>query len=121
MQKLPTNIVWRGRTAYVRVKVPADLVEAFGRTFVRESLDTTDVQEAKLRGATRLAALHQQWDGLRKRSGLSQDDLKRIASQFYDERLEADFKRRAGLADRPGIGSAESDVARSKRLRGRGA
>lgn len=95
---LPTNIVWRDRTAYVRIEVPADVQEAFGRKLVRESLKTSNERDAIRLGLARLAALAEEWEDIRKRRAITPEDHHRIASTFYLDKLEADRKRRANYA-----------------------
>lgn len=108
---LPSGIVWRNRTAYVRCRVPPDVQEAFGRSIVRESLNTQDERTAVRLGLARLAALAEEWEDIRRRRSITPEDHRRIAAGFYVEQLEADRKRRAGYATALEIEAAGAKIA----------
>jgi integrase len=112
-----TNVVRRGRTYYVRVSIPVDLRQSFGKAETWRSLHTKDRREAIQLAHTELAKLHAEWALTRQRlvnaiSGLpllSDADFSRIASRFYDEELARDQARRGRLAT-----SDEKDRAEHK-------
>jgi integrase len=95
---LPKNVEWRGRVAYLRIEVPKDVREAFGKSVVRETLGANNERDATRFGLRRLSELQDEWDALRKRAEITPDDHKRIAAEFYSRRLDEDRQRRAAFA-----------------------
>lgn len=62
-----TYVERRGAMYRFRVRVPADVREAFGKAEVRESLGTKNKDEAKRRAQEKMLELRREWDALRER------------------------------------------------------
>lgn len=67
-EDLGPNLFRRKGSAQIqlRKRVPADVVQAYGKAFVAESLGTSDRREANRRKAARLHALEEEWAALRR-------------------------------------------------------
>ncbi|MBG0810801.1 site-specific integrase [Methylosinus sp. H3A] len=83
----------------LRIEVPKDVQEFFGRKVVRESLGTRVDREARQRAARRKAQLFDEWEEIRRRRHATLEDHVRIAAELYQGEMEADRLRRADLPD----------------------
>ena len=75
---LRTNIVCRGSRYYVRLSVPKDLQQAYGKKNVRRSLGTSDPSEAARLGTIKLAETHAEFEEFRRRRKPTDDELKAL-------------------------------------------
>jgi len=66
MTSLAPYIIQRGRTYYVRARVPADVAAATGQSHFVRSLHTTDPRKARGEAARLLTVAHRAWDSLRR-------------------------------------------------------
>ena len=105
-RQLPSNIVWRGRVAQVRVRVPADLQAIVGKAIIRESLNTSDFDEARRLGLQRLGEILEEWEDIRRRVAPTSEAHRRIAHAVYLAGLERDRLKRARIGDAVEIDAA---------------
>ena len=106
-RELPTNLFWRGRKAYVRVRIPPDVQHAFGgREEIWRSLGTSDEKAAKRLGRQKLAELEADWQRIRIHApapeivpprDLTDHDISRHAAALYESELRLDERRRENL------------------------
>lgn len=87
---LATNITRRGAVYYIRIAVPKDLIEVLGRREVWKSLGTRDAVEARRLARPLLGQLDSEWQLLRQRRDLTQEDAESLIWRRYSEILEAD-------------------------------
>ncbi|MDG1418679.1 MAG: tyrosine-type recombinase/integrase [Maricaulis sp.] len=76
----------RGKTWYVRKRVPSDVAIVYGKTVVEESLKTRDVMEARRRRDVRLKELDAIWQNLRE--GGSSSELEQLYKAHQQEQGE---------------------------------
>jgi integrase len=106
---LATNLFRRNAVYYFRARIPLDLVAAFGRREVWQSLNTKEPKEARRRlpavqakfnadcEARRRSLSSMGTGGTTEAATLTSDDLRRYAQEFYGWELERDaFDRRNG-------------------------
>lgn len=80
------GLTLRGTRYYLRVRVPADLIEATGREFIWKSLDTGTRREAIRRYHRAKAELDQWFDAYRRRrDGIPPDEARRLTSTWFRE------------------------------------
>ena len=73
----------RGARYYLRVRVPLDLIETLGRREIWQSIGTADYREAVRRYFRAQTELQQQFEqARRRRAGLSNDEARRLASDW---------------------------------------
>ncbi|WP_181164525.1 DUF6538 domain-containing protein [Amaricoccus solimangrovi] len=71
---------------YLRVRVPSDLVESVGQTWVKRTLGTKDPAEAKLRFPPALMEMQRQWEALRNGpQPLNRQQVMALAGETYRE------------------------------------
>jgi integrase len=84
----------RGARYYLRVRVPLDLIDIIGRQEIWQSLGTADHREAVRRYFPARTELQQRFEhARRRRAGLSNDEARRLASDW----LQATDRRAASL------------------------
>jgi len=88
MARKPTNLWKRGNVYYLRIRVPVDLVKAFGREFVVQSLRTSDYREALERLRAVQGDVQHSFDALRREGSptrverlLGRGELGRLSSE----------------------------------------
>lgn len=94
MPRRASNLQKRGNVFWLRVRVPDDLRDAVGKTEIRKSLKTPDLNEAERLARIKRVELDAEWTALRrKRSGpvevLSKSELWYLTSKAfirYEER-----------------------------------
>jgi uncharacterized protein DUF6538 len=88
------GLMRRGARYYLRVRVPLDLIESIGRQEIWQSLRTADHREAVHRYFPARTELQQRFENARRRrAGLSNDEARRLASDW----LQAEDRRAASL------------------------
>lgn len=91
----------RGNTYYLRLRVPTELVEAYGKKEVTRTLKTQDYKEARTRCLQERMAFESEFDELRIKlkaandepdllSKYSQHELERLAIRWFSETKEAE-------------------------------
>lgn len=81
----------------VRLRVPLDLVESIGRKELTRSLGTPDYAEAKKLSRIVLAGWAQDFDDVRNRRDLTEDDLQHAMTDHYRSQLNRDDQFRQSL------------------------
>jgi integrase len=110
--RIASNITKRGDVWYFRTRVPKHLVEAFGRTMVSLSLETSDKATAKLRARRRRDELDRALEALEPARALpdagyassalhlSDEDIERLCDRFRAHTLLNDeAERRSGMSE----------------------
>ena len=115
--RISSNVTPRGDVYYFRMRVPAHLIEAYGRPMVSVSLHTSDKNTARLRARKRRAELDIVFAELEAKSGrpdeeycgsvlhLTDDDINRICERYRVKMLTSDELTRIG-----GIKPAEREL-----------
>lgn len=102
MTRLPMPSPWKHPKTggyYVRVRVPTEMVEAVGQTWVKRTLGTKDPAEAKRRFPAALQGVQRQWEMARQKPApLSRQQVMALAGAVYRE-LSGRFQGRADGAD----------------------
>lgn len=83
-------IIRRGASYYARVRVPLDLVETLGRQELVKALGTKDEHEAKRQMWPLVDAWFREFDDLRARRILTEDDKAEATWQHYTDTLGRD-------------------------------
>jgi len=85
----------RGSKFYIRLRVPADVADAFGRSFIRESLGSSDWRQARSRLHQRLADYQNRFDELRGNGAANSEprrlnwaDIDRIVESWRNRQLQ---------------------------------
>lgn len=105
-----TNIVRRPGSAsyYVRLAIPKDLRDSYGRRELWKSLGTAKANEARALAAPILALWHAEFADRRRKHRPTSDDLQSAVWRHYQEELEHDRTTRAGM---PKAADAEATAA----------
>lgn len=75
----------RGRVFWFILRVPADLIERYGKKVIRESLRTTDQQDAIREGNRRYLTYQAKFKALRGNEALTASELLKSAQALVDE------------------------------------
>jgi integrase len=75
-------------TYYIRIEVPADLREAIGKRWIKKSLRTSILREAKPRFTSELERVHALFESHRKQHTLTFEDAEILASRLHRAELE---------------------------------
>lgn len=133
---IQTNVRRRGAVYHFRLRLPADLVDRFGRPELARSLKTTSPSEARRRAAVAARLAYEMFTTVRDSPDMTPDEIATLARRFYDATLTeqrelaalAPFSPRAAEqkaledAQRPGIMRAlAGDIATHRTLMVRGA
>lgn len=89
MQKRGKNGIW-----YVRLRVPTDLVKAFGREEFIKSLKTSDERTARKLARQTVVEWERQFELARRKPDLSGADIETLARSYYVEQQQADLEKR---------------------------
>jgi integrase len=81
----------------VRLRVPLDLVDTIKRKELTKSLGTTDYAEAKKLSRVILAGWEQDFDDIRNRRDLTENDLHHAMTEHYRSQLDRDDLYRQNL------------------------
>jgi integrase len=84
----------RGASYYARVRVPLDLIDLVGKKELVKALGTKDENEAKRRMWPVVEDWNRQFDDLRSRRAMTDDDKAHAAWQHYESTLERDDRAR---------------------------
>lgn len=79
---------------YLRVQVPPDLVELYGKARIPVALGTASLTEAKLRAAGTLQKYHDEFAARRRGREIVENDVAAIAWKHYSELVENDERFR---------------------------
>jgi integrase len=105
-----SNLLRRGASYSARIRVPVDLVEIIGKTELVKALGTNVLAEAKKRLHPQMHAWHLEFDDLRARKNLTQDDGALAAWSQYNQILADDEASRVNLPTETDIQSAKDDA-----------
>jgi integrase len=105
-----SNLLRRGASYSARIRVPVDLVEIIGKTELVKALGTNVLAEAKKRLHPQMYAWHLEFDDLRARKNLTQDDGALAAWSQYNQILADDEASRVNLPTETDIQSAKDDA-----------
>lgn len=109
-------IIRRGASYYARVRVPLDLVETLGRQELVKALGTKDEHEAKRRMWPVVDAWFREFDDLRARLILTENDKAEATWQHYTATLDRDEQARQAAPGEAQIKAAtEAAVERVQR------
>lgn len=92
-----------------RLRVPPDLIEVLGRKEFTKSLGTADYREAKKLARPIVASWELEFDDLRQRRDLTDNDSKWAAADHYRRQLEQDDLTRLS---QPGSAAIEAEHAK---------
>jgi len=103
-RELPTNLVRRGSRIWVRIEVPPDVRDPYGKAVVFESTKHDDDKKGRAAGLKRLAELQAEWAAIRAEAESTRHrreptpaDHHRAALDLYASELVADERRRDRL------------------------
>jgi integrase len=109
-------IIRRGASYYARVRVPLDLIETLGRQELVKALGTKDEHEAKRRMWPVVDAWFREFDDLRARRTLTDEDKAEATWQHYAGTLDRDEQTRHAAPTEAQIEAAtEAAVERVQR------
>ena len=94
-----TNLKRRGAVYYARQVVPADLQQAFGRRERQKSLDTRDLRVAKVELPLVLSAWQREFEQLRRRREVTEEDFAAATWDHYSDELARDQQERSWPID----------------------
>ncbi len=95
-----THVVRRGATYYFRLRVPADLVDHYGKQEITFSLKTKDQAEAKLKSHTEALRHLAEFEGIRKgltaclTEFMSPEEIQNVAQGLAHDLLDEDQTKR---------------------------
>ena len=89
IQKRGKNGIW-----YARLRVPTDLVKAFGKEEFSKSLRTSDERVARKQARTVIAEWEHQFEQARRKPELSTADAETLARYYYHQQEQADLAER---------------------------
>ncbi|MDC7707272.1 DUF6538 domain-containing protein [Vogesella indigofera] len=95
-----THVVRRGATYYFRLRVPADLVEHYGKQEITFSLQTKDQEEAKRKGLKEALRHMDEFESVRKAlkcivmASMSPEEIQEVAHSLAHELLSEDESKR---------------------------
>jgi integrase len=92
-----SNLLRRGSSYSARIRVPNDLVLVLGKNELVKALGTSDLTEAKRRLYPQLQAWQREFDDLRTRAALTDDDRAHAVWGHYTATLDRDERERIGL------------------------
>ena len=111
-----TYLIRRGGAYSARLRVPKDLIEAVGRKELVKALGTNDPVEANRRVRAVVDGWLRQFDSLRNRSAMSDDDKAELIWSHYTGTLDRDEHLRATIPTESEIDrAAERAVERAQR------
>ncbi|WP_412033142.1 DUF6538 domain-containing protein [Nitratireductor aquimarinus] len=106
----------RGASYYARIRVPLDLIDAVGRKELVKALGTKEASEAKRLLWPVVESWNRQFDDIRARRELTDDDKADATWQHYTGTLERDEQTRLSMSAATDIEAAtEKAVARVQR------
>eukprot|EP01035_Chromulina_nebulosa_P065630 gene65630-89779_t len=110
----------RGASYYARIRVPLDLVDVTGKQELVKALGTKDENEAKRLMWPVVEAWNRQFDDIRSRRIITDDDKAAATWQHYEATLERDEATRRALPTESDIATAtEAAVADAQARKGR--
>ncbi|WP_444462240.1 DUF6538 domain-containing protein [Rhodobacter capsulatus] len=89
IQKRGKNGIW-----YARLRVPTDLVKAFGKEEFSKSLRTSDERVARKQARTVIAEWEHQFEQASRKPELSTADAETLARYYYHQQEQADLAER---------------------------
>ncbi|WP_448203986.1 DUF6538 domain-containing protein [Azospirillum sp. sgz302134] len=84
---IQTNVRRRGAAYHFRCRVPADLVNRFGRLELARTLGTSDPTEARHYGAVAAELVYALFTAVRDDESMTRDDIAALVRQFYEAEL----------------------------------
>ncbi|MFC2967728.1 DUF6538 domain-containing protein [Acidimangrovimonas pyrenivorans] len=102
----------RGGSYSARIRVPLDLVEILGRKELVKALGTSDHVEAKRRLLPVLEGWHRQFDDLRARRAVTDDDKAHATWAHYAGALDRDEASRQSYPDEADIEAERAEIMR---------
>lgn len=103
---LLSNIFRRGSRYVYRVRIPARLIEQFGRIEIWRSLNTSDPSIARRRGIRVAAGLEQVWAIVQASISMKREEIDRLIQECFLEALRQDEAQR--LMDTEGVSWREA-------------
>lgn len=96
MTRKPDYISQRGKSGiwYVRLRVPSDLAEAFGKSEFIKSTKTTDERTARKLARATISDWEKEFEKAREKPELTTVDAETIARYYYHKRQVADLEHR---------------------------
>lgn len=107
-----TYLTRRGAVYYVRIDIPLDLVDYYGTTTRKKSLDTKDENEAKRRMWPVIELWRTEFDDVRSRRAITPDDKAHAAWQHYEATIQRDEQTRRAMPSQSDIEAEEQRVFR---------
>ena len=123
-----SHLIRRGQTWSARLRVPADIAGVMGKAELVQSLNTTDLAEAKRRLPGVLSRWHAEFDAARSlsapkeatsaRPGLTEAHIEMAVWEHYEATLRRDEAQRSNLPDEMDAEKAVLEIVDAAAARG---